>query len=1483
MYYQNSVLFFEEDIVREIPCDKKAYIKKDLTVGTNKDYIGTLNCDSENNKVIVNIDNNEIELEPYEKYRYSDKNNVSMMYFINNRNKVSTKGKSFIMIGNSKENQISLSKSQNLRLKLEGNKLYRLSDTDIYINGKLKKDNPIVLNETDLILIDRIKITYYTNSLLIEGDEKFYETTLSKLDANKVEFEGFPEYKRSPRIIKSMPTEEIDIKKPPSKAEKKKGQLARMIVPPLVMVVITIAISFISPRGIYIIMSIAGTSMSTVFSVTTYISDKKEINRKNKLRVEVYNDYLLGIRKKLDKLRKKQIESLEYHNPSLKEIDKMTEFYSSRIYELTHTDEDFLNISIGKADIDPSYKMKFSNDSIELEKDPLVEQAEQVYNVFNKIKDMPLAIDLKKANLGIVGEKKYIHEQLNLIFAQLTLFRSYHDLEIILVNNEKYRDDFKWLVWYPHFTVRSINVRAIIDTEIVRDQVLSNVSQVLKDRDIKREEKKDKIKFSPHYLFVIDEPSLVANHSVMEYLQRYDSDLGTSVIYTSQLEANLPENIKTIFRIDNYEQGTLIINEGLLVNKRLTLNHVVDVELDNLSRRLSCLEHVKGMSNQIPDSITFFEMYNASSPKDFNIENRWLKNQAYKTLAVPLGVRGKNDYMYLNLHEKAHGPHGLVAGTTGSGKSEIVQSYILSLAVNYHPYEVGFLLIDYKGGGMASLFKNLPHLLGVITNLDGSESMRAMASIKSELARRQQIFNEYGVNHINQYNKLFKNNEAKEPIPHLFLISDEFAELKKEQPDFMSELVSAARIGRSLGIHLILATQKPTGVVDDQIWSNSKFKLALKVQDEGDSREVLKTPDAAKITQVGRAYLQVGNNEIYELFQSAWSGAVYDNQEEEDTIDDRVYVINDIGQGELLNSDLSSGIEELNLKATELDVTVDYMSNVFSNLHLPTVRKPWLPPLENKITSPYIDTDNIVDVASFDKLDSTVLLGVIDKPESQAQDNYEINFSKDGNFVIFSSTGFGKTTTLTTILLSLAVKNSPNNIQFFILDFGNSGLVPMKELPHTRDYIKFDDNVKFEKFCKIIDKEAKNRKRLFGEASVANFNMYNEVREERLPALFIVIDNYDAIKEFGMDAEEFILKTTRDGAGIGIFTIITASRQNAVKFSVLNNFKNKMAHYLFDETEMNTTIGRGNYKLPDTPGRAMVKLENTNVMQVYSAVDFEDEIDYSNKILDMVGKLKSSYSGEKVESIRMLPEVLTISKLEEFANEKEYINKIPVGLDAEDIRTQFVELNGGIHLIIGGPQTGKTNILKVLLTLKKDIETYVIDSKSGELYSYNNKVNQYITTTDEEKAFLERMQEVVKYRKDEFEKHRINEPGSIPKIYYASLSPIVVLVDDSDNFISEVNSIKELSANKIIDDAINVGITFIIVAQSNGLKGYDELTKIFKGSINAIILGNPNEQNIINAYTRSPEYAIDLGYIYNKGKMKLIKIPKVKDKTNKIE
>ncbi|GJM70468.1 hypothetical protein HMSSN036_26840 [Paenibacillus macerans] len=278
-------------------------------------------------------------------------------------------------------------------------------------------------------------------------------------------------------------------------------------------------------------------------------------------------------------------------------------------------------------------------------------------------------------------------------------------------------------------------------------------------------------------------------------------------------------------------------------------------------------------------------MLGARAAGEVDVASRWIRNKPFKGMSVPIGVKAGGNPFYLDMHETGHGPHGLVAGTTGSGKSELLQSIIISLALNYHPHDVVFVLIDYKGGGMADVFKGIPHLVGTITNLGGNETTRALLSIKSELMRRQRVFSEYGVNNIDRYQKLYysrsRSEQASMPaIPHLIMIADEFAELKQDQPDFMKELVSAARVGRSLGVHLILATQKPAGVVDDQIWSNSKFKICLKVQDETDSKDVIKRPDAAMIKEPGRAYIQVGHDEIFELFQSAYSGADYDPEGE---------------------------------------------------------------------------------------------------------------------------------------------------------------------------------------------------------------------------------------------------------------------------------------------------------------------------------------------------------------------------------------------------------------------------------------------------------------------------------------------------------------------------------------------------------------------------------------------------------------------------
>ena len=202
---------------------------------------------------------------------------------------------------------------------------------------------------------------------------------------------------------------------------------------------------------------------------------------------------------------------------------------------------------------------------------------------------------------------------------------------------------------------------------------------------------------------------------------------------------------------------------------------------EQFSRALTDIEVEESEDGgEIPESLSFLDMYQVRTLSELNISERWIKNRTYETMRVPIGQKSGGSLLNLDIHENYHGPHGLVAGTTGSGKSEILQTYILSLAVNFSPNEVAFFLIDFKGGGMANLFSSLPHLAGHISNLSGNQIHRAMVSIKSENRRRQKIFGQFGVNHIDQYTRLFKAGEAVVAIPHLFIVIDEFAELKHE-------------------------------------------------------------------------------------------------------------------------------------------------------------------------------------------------------------------------------------------------------------------------------------------------------------------------------------------------------------------------------------------------------------------------------------------------------------------------------------------------------------------------------------------------------------------------------------------------------------------------------------------------------------------------------------------------------------------------------
>lgn len=384
-------------------------------------------------------------------------------------------------------------------------------------------------------------------------------------------------------------------------------------------------------------------------------------------------------------------------------------------------------------------------------------------------------------------------------------------------------------------------------------------------------------------------------------------------------------------------------------------------------------------------------------------------------MAVPLGVNVKNNIVYLDLHEKYHGPHGLVAGTTGSGKSEILQTFILGAVTRFHPYEIGFVIIDFKGGGMVNQFRKLPHLIGAITNIDGKAIERSLKSIKAELLKRQALFAEAEVNHIDKYIKAYKEGKVKNPLPHLVIIVDEFAELKAEQPEFMKELISTARIGRSLGVHLILATQKPAGQVNDQIWSNSKFKLCLKVQTQEDSNEVLKSPLAAEIREPGRAYLQVGNNEIFELLQSGFSGSPEKSDQGNQKAFD-IYSLDFKGNRKLVYSQRP---KKTISSRTQLEAIVDYVHDYCEASNIKKLPDICLPALSKSI-----EYDNN-QFGCRKNLAMGVTVGIYDDPDHQVQSKAVINIG-ESNVMIIGSAQYGKTNLLETIIRSLVENYSPN-------------------------------------------------------------------------------------------------------------------------------------------------------------------------------------------------------------------------------------------------------------------------------------------------------------------------------------------------------------------------------------------------------------------------------------------------------------------------
>lgn len=595
--------------------------------------------------------------------------------------------------------------------------------------------------------------------------------------------------------------------------------------------------------------------------------------------------------------------------------------------------------------------------------------------------------------------------------------------------------------------------------------------------------------------------------------------------------------------------------QGQLGEQRLHWQR--EAQFSVLIQRLSNIAY-ESSANSFPKQLSFFAMFHYARPTQFHIAKHWFDINQEGTLCASLGVREDGTRMELDLHERVHGPHGIVAGMTGSGKSELLISMLLSLAIRYHPYDCAFVLLDYKGGGMAKALQRLPHTLGIITNLDGSLIERSLLSLQAELERRQRIFaqvmdeqNCESMN-IDLYQKLFHTHRVTAKIPHLLIVADEFAELKQQEPQFMEQLIRMARIGRSLGIHLILATQKPSGVVDDQIWSNARFHICLKVADKADSLDMLKREEGAQIKTVGRFYLQVGYDEIFTQGQCAYAKAPYDPD--------------DKGVGKVLLQEMKSDgsiRREWKRETTqthepsELDVLIHEI-NLLAEAHDIQPQCVWLPPLQAALKQ------SDLPIGAF---------ALADDPWHQRQFPILLSAHPSNTLLLAQSwkESFAALKTWASAYLNRQVNL---NMHIVLVDGTYDHALRQLELPCIYANVSVDEQ----------------------EDVFFLMNKLTQVRAKRETSTqwLLVIHHVSALLEQYEQGEEWLLRLAKDQGGCGIHLLLTARSSSELTARLLRHFPEQFVFRLQDENEHRCLLGKER-RLGNTPLQALWKQED----QVY--------------------------------------------------------------------------------------------------------------------------------------------------------------------------------------------------------------------------------------------------------------------------------------------
>lgn len=1115
-------------------------------------------------------------------------------------------------------------------------------------------------------------------------------------------------YQRSPRILPQWEHGERKVPVPPPRPGLKPAGKLGYIVPAAIVLSGAWAMVYLSSAqhltpwlkgGLFAFISLV-MLLSLLYPVMLERGRRKRLAALEKERAAAYAEQLNELDRELTEERNGQLNKMLQVHGDFERCDSTVKRRSPSLWERSPQDADFLRLRVGTGRMKAAVVPRLEETAFPV-KDELLEPARKLVDRSVYIQDAPVALPLADAAVtGIVASQGAASGVLRSLLVQLTTRHSPDEVLLSALFREDEATDWLWMRWLPHMWDERQTFRRMACGQDERRRLAEFLHDELQSRltggsGIGRTEGGAK---PARHVVLLSAPDLLENDPLYGLLTEQGERAGVHTIVVARSVEALPRQCRLIVECED-DKGTYTLKkaDGGTETVAFRLDRISPGQGEDFARHMSRIKLKRSLPASFPQEVPLLELLGTGGAEEGPAGEKWAGNRLPLSFPVMIGKRAGNKPFVLNLHDKlelgGQGPHGLIAGTTGSGKSELLQSIIAALAADFHPHDVAFLLIDYKGGGMSGIFQSLPHLTGSLTNLERKLVERAKTALRAELvARQNKLKAAGGLAHIDEYYKL---GAPDGPLPHLFVIVDEFAELKRDFPDFIEELISVASIGRTLGLHLLLATQKPSGVVDEKIWSNARFRICLRVESEADSREMLKIPDAAFIKTSGRGFMQAGPEPAEEV-QFAWAGAPCRDSSGDDEPAHQVWRVDLDGSKSAL---FSSELPELKLArvfspvqpvVTQLEFLVRQLSRAAVGQGIPPLSGPWLEPLPEHLVLPELWLS-----AEEKEQDGLIAyVGLVDDVPGQRQYAAAVGL-QEGHFALYGMPGSGKTTFLQTLLMSLLLHDKAG-WQAYILDMGRM-LQDFRELPQVGAVISADEPDRIARLFRHLRRTIAERRDKLAAAGIKNAEHFRGSFGQKLAEIIVLLDDYHLFRgSFPAEAEE-LDELLRLGGAAGIRFAITAGRYGDIPEKTRSLIAQTAALELADPADYYYAVGRIKHSGEMPRGRGYLKGARPLEFQTALPADGSGEYERADRLRAAISRFARHFQGEKAPRIPETPAKINLRELlpvGRYAGQEASSLPVPLAIEALDLAAVRVRLDSGPHFIVGAPAGGgKTALL----------------------------------------------------------------------------------------------------------------------------------------------------------------------------------------------